>query len=555
VPVDGRRDVLSDQDPIARQLLSAVGQAVVATDLHGVITFWNRAAERIYGWSEAEALGRSLEALLVPAEHFSDAADVIGTVLAGATWTGEFPVLHRNGRVVRAFVTDSAIRDEVGTVVGIVGVSTDITERSEMETALRRNEGRLRARFEQSDMPQLTLDVNGCVTAANAALCRLLETESAGVVGRPVFELLPQQAGPRDAPPAGAIARMIEEGSGSLRVECTGVTGSGSRLMLQVDLTLLRDADGSAYAFDGHVQDLTELRRVEKALRDSESRMRVIADTAQEGIWAVDLAGRALYVNRMTAELLRRDLSEVYASTPAALLGIEPDVAAKRVRHARAGGPSRFDNPYLAPGGEERVLRVSVADLPSGRGDRIVGVLLMISDVTDIRAAQAELARQALADPLTGLGNRTLLLDRLTHAMNRGSRRPGQVALMFVDLDHLKEVNDGFGHAEGDDLLREVGRRIVSSVRPGDTVARFGGDEFVVLCEEIDESAARDIADRLLAVLSEPAQLRAATHVPSASIGLAIASPVEPEILLQQADGAMYEAKRLGRGQVVVRTL
>jgi diguanylate cyclase (GGDEF)-like protein len=137
--------------------------------------------------------------------------------------------------------------------------------------------------------------------------------------------------------------------------------------------------------------------------------------------------------------------------------------------------------------------------------------------------------------------------------MKRASRRVGQqVALLFVDLDHLKEVNDSCGHAEGDELLREVGRRISGSVRPGDTVARFGGDEFVVLCEEIDERAARDIADRLLAVLAEPAELLASTHVPSASIGLALSAAADPETLLRRADSAMYEAKRQGRGQVVV---
>ena len=125
--------------------------------------------------------------------------------------------------------------------------------------------------------------------------------------------------------------------------------------------------------------------------------------------------------------------------------------------------------------------------------------------------------------------------------------------MLFVDLDHLKEVNDSFGHAEGDELLREVGRRISRSVRPGDTVARFGGDEFVVLCEDIDERAARDIADRLLSVLTVPAQLTAGTHLLSASIGLALSPPTEPSALLREADTAMYEAKRLGRSRVVVR--
>jgi diguanylate cyclase (GGDEF)-like protein/PAS domain S-box-containing protein len=316
---------------------------------------------------------------------------------------------------------------------------------------------------------------------------------------------------------------------------------------------VLRDPDGRASGFDGHVQDLSELRRVEQALRLSEARHRVIADTAQEGIWAVDLAGRALYVNRMTAELLHRDLDEIYAATPGEIFGLDPAAVEQWLQAARRSGPSRYDQPYRTPDGADRVLRISVADLPDEASRRIVGILLMISDVTDVVAAAAELTRRALQDPLTGLGNRTLLIDRLTHAMNRSSRRDGRIAVLFVDLDHLKEVNDSLGHAEGDELLREVARRIARSVRPGDTVARFGGDEFVVLCEDIDEQEARDVADRLLSVLEEPAQLRNGAPIPSASIGVAVSPPSEPEALLREADQAMYEAKRRGRAQIVLR--
>jgi diguanylate cyclase (GGDEF)-like protein/PAS domain S-box-containing protein len=552
---DARAGALDDQGLLARQLLSAVGQAVIGSDLAGTVIFWNRGAEQVYGWSEQEALGARIGDLLVPVDRTADATEIMASVLAGESWTGEFPVRHRDGHLVRALVTDSAIRNEADEIVGIIGVSTDISERTEMERSLRRSEERLLARFEQSEMPQLAVDVQGRIAAVNGALCRLLESAAARLIGESLFELLtpahPAHDGP--GPEASPLEAMLQQGRTSLRAECTAVTGQGTPLVLQLDLTVLRDADGNPYAFDGHVQDLSELRRMEQALRLSEARIRVIADAAQEGIWAVDLDGRALYANQMTADLLRRDLSDVYSSTPAELLRLDPALVADRVRGARAGGAKQFDDVYVAPDGERRVLRVSVADLPDPAGRRIVGVLLMISDVTDVRAAQEELTRKALEDPLTGLGNRTLLLDRLGHAMHRAARSPAQVAVLFVDLDHLKEVNDACGHAEGDELLREVGRRISRSVRPGDTVARFGGDEFVVLCEDIHERAARDIADRLLTVLAEPAQLSSGTHVPSASIGLALSPTSEPDVLLNEADAAMYEAKRLGRGRVVVR--
>jgi diguanylate cyclase (GGDEF)-like protein/PAS domain S-box-containing protein len=542
---------MSDDVSLAGQLLAAVGQAVIATDLQGTVIYWNDSAAQLFGWAEAEALGRSLGELVIPAEATGLASEIVSSVLAGRTWTGEFAVTHRDGHVFRVLVTDSPIRNDDGDVVGIVGVSTDLTARVEMERSLRRSEGRLRARFEQSAMPQLALDVSGRITDVNHALCRLLDREADELLGQDVFVLFPLiGAGGCESPLEEVLAGATTSG----RTECRGSTRDGSPLVLQVDLTVLRDPDGTAYGLDGHVQDLTGLRRAEQALRTSETRYRVIAETAQEGIWAVDLQGRALYVNQTTAELLRRDLSEVYAGTPAALLDIDPQVIAERVRGARRDGPREFDDRYIAPDGELRVLRVRIADLPDDDGRGIVGVLLMISDVTDIVAAQEELTRQALQDPLTGLGNRALLLDRLTQALRRAERRsPGRVAVLFADLDHLKEVNDSCGHAEGDALLREVANRFVGSVRPGDTVARLGGDEFVVLCEDVDESAARDVADRLLKVLAEPVRLDGGVHIPSASIGLAISPPMDPAELLDVADQAMYEAKRRGRARVVVR--
>ncbi len=542
---------LRDDVALARQLLGAVGQAVIATDLQGTVIYWNDRASQLYGYTEAQALGRPLGGLVVPVEESGNASEIISSVLAGGNWTGEFPVRHRDGHVFRALVTDSPIRNADGDVVGVIGVSVDVTARTEMERSLRRSEARLRARFEQSGMPQLTLDVSGRVVDVNEALSRLVGRDADELIGQDVFALFPLL----DAAGCGSPLQDVLDGvTSSSRTECTGSTRDGSPLVLQVDLTVLRDADGTAYALDGHVQDLTGLRRAEQALRASEARYRVIAETAQEGIWAVDLSGRALYANQTTGDLLRRDLSEVYAGTPAALLGIDAGVIAERVRGARRGGARQFDDRYVAPDGELRVLRVRIADLPDDDGARIVGVLLMISDVTEIVAAQEELTRQALQDPLTRLGNRTLLLDRLTQALRRTERRSsGRVAVLFADLDHLKEVNDSCGHAEGDALLREVANRFVGSVRPGDTVARLGGDEFVVLCEDIDEDAARDVADRLLNVLVEPVRLDGGEHVPSASIGLAISPPIEPAELLNVADQAMYEAKRRGRAQVVVR--
>ena len=158
---------------------------------------------------------------------------------------------------------------------------------------------------------------------------------------------------------------------------------------------------------------------------------------------------------------------------------------------------------------------------------------------------------RALHDPLTGLPNRLLLLDRLSHALASAKRRPTHLALLMIDLDRFKLINDGLGHSVGDQLLVAVARRLANTVRPGDTVARFGGDEFVFLSEDLqDEEQARTIADRLLTAMTRPFEVAGRKLYVNASIGIVTNGKGDtPELMLSDADIAMYHAKELGRGR------
>ena len=156
---------------------------------------------------------------------------------------------------------------------------------------------------------------------------------------------------------------------------------------------------------------------------------------------------------------------------------------------------------------------------------------------------------EALHDPLTGLANRTLLRDRLGHALARSIRERGTTAVLFVDLDGFKQINDAHGHAAGDAVLVEVARRLRATVRPGDTIARQGGDEFVAVCEDIDEETAMTVAERLRDAIELPFGAGGAEHRLSASIGIALGDE-DPDGLLAEADAAVYRAKAAGRGRI-----
>src|SRR3546814_6531979 len=178
---------------------------------------------------------------------------------------------------------------------------------------------------------------------------------------------------------------------------------------------------------------------------------------------------------------------------------------------------------------------------------------MMVSDITAAHMLQEKLQHQALHDQLTGLPNRYLFEDRLEMAAARqGRQKGGSTAVMYLDLDRFKPVNDTYGHAVGDQLLTEVGRRLVRVVRTSDTVARLGGDEFAIICEGLDEDGARQVAARIQSEVFTDLGHDGKSFEVNASIGIAMFPPHEPARALSLADTAMYQAKRFGGGEVIM---
>jgi diguanylate cyclase (GGDEF)-like protein/PAS domain S-box-containing protein len=305
-----------------------------------------------------------------------------------------------------------------------------------------------------------------------------------------------------------------------------------------------------------NMRDVTQRVQAEQDLRRSETRYRLMAETAQEGIWLSDPEGRTLYVNRKMAELLGHPVSDLYERRSEEIIeaGRRSNLRETTLMQSESGAET-YELLYPHPRGGERTLQVSVAPFNEDDGTPI-GSLAMVADVSEIRSAQEDLLRQALQDSLTGLPNRALLLDRLQHALNRQKRVSKPIAILLIDLDQFKLINDSLGHASGDALLVALSLRIANAIRAGDTVARMGGDEFVVLCPDSDELEACRVAARLLVDLCQPVKLAGRTVSVSASIGVGIGLPASPpedaEALLGQADAAMYEAKARGRAQFAV---
>jgi diguanylate cyclase (GGDEF)-like protein len=205
----------------------------------------------------------------------------------------------------------------------------------------------------------------------------------------------------------------------------------------------------------------------------------------------------------------------------------------------------------VRPDGTRRWIRATASTLRSPDG-RSGGLLATVTDITDRRVATEQLAHMALHDSLTGLPNRVLFRDRLQQANATATRDGSGMAVLFLDVDHFKLVNDSLGHRAGDELLQEVARRLSSAVRPGDTVARLGGDEFAMLCAGVDGAAALVVAERLLGAFDEPVACGLERQFVTASIGIAIGPSLQADDLIGDADTAMYRAKDEGRSRIAL---
>lgn len=307
---------------------------------------------------------------------------------------------------------------------------------------------------------------------------------------------------------------------------------------------------------------LAESHEAHEALSRSEERHRLLADHASDVIWTMDLQGRFTYVSPSVEklrgytvdEVMRQSLDEALTpeSAPIAVDGLSRAIAA-----VQAGLPVpdfRAELEQPCKDGGTVWTEVTVTGIRNESGV-FVGLLGVTRNISERKQAEAKMLHMARHDPLTGLPNRALLADRLQQAM-AAARRDGQVlALMFIDLDKFKPINDSLGHAVGDVLLVEVARRVRNCVRESDTVARIGGDEFVVLLRTVDsESGALAVADKIRVALSQPVCVGEHRLGVSASIGVAMfpAHGEDDLALTQHADIAMYEAKARGGDAVYV---
>ena len=324
------------------------------------------------------------------------------------------------------------------------------------------------------------------------------------------------------------------------------VRPDGTVRVLQARGEVHTDGAGRPVTMVGTAQDVTDRTRAQEAAQQ----LAAIVQSSSDAIYSLAADKTVTSWNAAAERLLGRPAAEMLGYPITSVWPAEQlEVNRSMFERAFAGEViTEVETVRLHRDGTRVAVTVSWSPIKDDAG-AITGVSVIARDITQRQQLEEQLLRQALHDPLTGLANRALFTDRLEHALARG-RRPGvTVAILVIDLDGFKDINDSLGHDAGDDLLTIAGMRLQGHARPGDTMARLGGDEFGVLLEDITAAEAVRSAEGLLEGLATPIVLRDRDLTPTASIGIAIAAGEDAETLLRNADTAMYAAKRQGKGR------
>jgi diguanylate cyclase (GGDEF)-like protein/PAS domain S-box-containing protein len=582
-------ETLMEERTKLAEIVDHASDGIAAFDPDGTVTSWNPGFEGITGYRADEVIGtrglarlrpRDLTGRRVRLERWASSREPLPTMLE---------VLDSRGERLWISCSYARVPDDGSPPRRLVLTSRDVTKELEFQRAqqaLKERAARFQALVQNSSHMVVVLDAAGGITYASPAFWRMLGNNEQGQAGQRLFELvhpddleeLRQQLGEHRAG-AGQTARF--------EFRCLG--DGGWRQLEALATNLLEDPAVRGVVLN--TRDVTERAHAEALLagqavvlgliaRDAplmetlSALARLVESEAEGGRCAIlllDPDGEVLTV-AAAPSLVDTGLHEADGMVVGPNAGssgtavhrraavLVPDVATeplwaetRQVALAR-GLRAAWAMPIITAESRQVLGTVSIyfdrTRKPDQSDHRLLVAAAHLADIAIQRnQAQARLAHQAAHDALTGLPNRVFFLDRAGHALDRTKRSHTWVAVLFCDLDRFKFINDSLGHDAGDRLLGELARRLQEVVRPGDTVARFGGDEFTILCESIeDESHALAIAERVGRVAATPFVLGDAEVFVTMSIGIALGTGprARPAALIENADAAMYRAKARG---------
>ncbi|HYM61026.1 MAG TPA: EAL domain-containing protein [Thermoanaerobaculia bacterium] len=520
------------------QILETMKSAVLVLDLAGKIRVANHAACTMLGYKDRDLLGQSIRLVADPEQSMSTGQLLksMGVLEQGMRWRAA------NGGLIDVVASSSFVRDTDGTPVGVVYVASDVTEKLRADEALRESERRYRLLFDGNPLPMWVYDFESLdfISVNDAAVTHYGYSRDEFLAMK-ITTIRP----PEDVP--AVLAELPQLGDRSHQpYRHTKKDGS----VIDVEITSFEFSTSGRRMRLVIALDQTERNRSEHLLRESEERFRMLFERNLAGVYRASLSGGILDCNDAFARIFGYENRHEILADKGIDLYVDPGER-HRVRSQLREQRSmtnvevrmrrRDGTPVWA------LANMSLLDGPAGEQEVVEGTLI---DITERKSAQEQMEYQAYHDILTGLPNRLLFRDRITVALAHARRYARGVAVMFLDLDQFKLVNDTLGHTVGDGLLQAIAERLVHCVRAEDTVSRMGGDEFTILINDVlDVKAASLVAQKVLDSISQPVVVDTHELFVTTSIGVAMfpESGTDAETLLKNADWAMYRAKELGR--------
>jgi diguanylate cyclase (GGDEF)-like protein/PAS domain S-box-containing protein len=559
-----------------RAVVEFAEDAVVATDLEGRILTWNRGAERLFGHSSQEALRESL-ALLQPADRVGEVDAINAEIAAGRTIERlETRRRRRDGSLVDVQITVSPVRDGAGRVVGASTIARDVTQAVLAErsrTLLERDLAKAHDRYAHvlaaaTECAIIGTDSKGTITVFNTGAEQMLGYRARDLVGHATLvalhdeaELAERAQALRIDPGFEVLVATARDGGAETR-EWTYARKDGSRVAVSVTVTAQRER-GLMTGFLAIATDITDVKRAEGARREAEERFRGAFEHAPIGVALVAAdgpeAGTIVRANRALEDLVGGDAATLAGRDVASLARAEDraELAATIARLLDGAESVHGEQRLIAADGHDiwTLLSGSLVQGSAGRGRQAV---IQVLDISERKTFEGRLQHLADHDALTGLVNRRRFEDELDRSLAHAERYGSKGAVILLDLDGFKYINDALGHSVGDELIMRIAGIIRGTLRETDLVARIGGDEFAAILPEADAASAAVVAEKLLSairrqgVVTTSAQRQARV---TTSIGVTVfdgSRGLTGEDLLVEADIAMYDAKDAGRDVVKV---
>jgi len=535
-----------------RQRLAAVvdesHDAIFTSTLDGTMTSWNGAAEDLFGFTADEIIGQSAALIAPPGRAVEQAQMRDRLVAGGPSEQIETIRCRKDGSLVDVFMVASALSDDDGAVAGFSVIAHDLTDQRAARLALEVSEHHLSEAQRIAHIGSFSFQLLDRVVTWSAEFSRILGLDPATT---PSIELFISMVHPDDRSTVERAWKAAAQHGLPFDLEVSIVTVHGDDRFVCIRAVAERTMGGAVAVVAGTMRDDTHLATADRALRAAEARFDIGFEQAAIGAVISDLDGAPRRVNPAVCSLLGRCEEELIGRSWAEYghpddLPLSP---AALVRAAVGQDTNQDERRFFKPDGTMVWAAAHVSLVRDAEGDPQY-FFTQLQDVTDRKRMEADLVHQSLHDATTGLANEILLTDRLLHSLARAGRLGTQVAVLFIGLDHFMLVNEAMGRSVGDELLRSVGERISAAIRPGDTVVRAGGDEFVIVADDVSIYDANAIAEKVLLAVRQPCVIADHELNVTASIGFAIASDdATPESMLRDSHSAMSFVKEHGRGR------